>query len=190
MTTDAITIHRVVGDTLTPISVVLANANGDPVSLSGKTVTFELYDTDSVAAYAASSADISSEVTQAFTATANSVFLSCVGHRLKVGQQILLTTTGTLPAGLATSTRYFVRKSAANHFTLATMADGDVITPTSAGTGTHSFAVVGQTQWAPTSGAVDTAGTFYGCFRVTSGGAVDTFPGNEKRLKIILEARP
>lgn len=190
MASDEIILRRAVGDTLTPVSAILVGDNGNPVSLSGKTVTFQLAGADGVDVYAESATDVTKEPTQDFTATANSISLSCVGHGLRNGQQVILTTTGTLPTGLATATRYFVRNAKPNTFSLATQPDGNEIAPTGAGTGTHSIAIVGHAQWAPTSGAVDEAGSFYGCFRVTSGGKTDTFPSDEHRLKIVIEERP
>lgn len=191
MASKEIELHRAVGDRLTPVSAILTGGNGNPVSLIGATVTFQLTDADGVDVYAQASTDVTKEPTQDFTATANSRTLSCVGHSLRNGQQVVLTTTGTLPAGLAASTRYFVGDAEPNAFTLNSRpGTGYVVTPTSTGTGTHSIAIVGHAQWAPTAGAVDEAGTFYGCFRVTSGGKTDTFPSDESRLKITIEERP
>lgn len=59
---------------------------------------------------------------------------------------VTLTTTGTLPAGLATSTIYFIIKVSANTFKLATTIAnaeaGTAINITDAGTGTHTVATV------------------------------------------------
>lgn len=190
MASNEIILRRAVNDRLTPIAALLSSDNGNPVSLSGKTVTFQMQDTGGTDVYSESSSDVTAETTQAFTTTANSSRLSCVAHSLRDGQQVILATTGTLPTGLATSTRYFVVKADPNAFGLATCPGGNAITVTGAGTGTHSIAIVGHVQWAPTAAAVDEAGTFYACFRVTSGGKTDTFPSDEQRLKIILEERP
>lgn len=190
MSQDEQLITRVVGDTLTPISVVLFDASDNPVSLTGKTVTFKMVGDDTWVVYPESDSHVSKEVVQTFVATSGSRFLNIVGHKLRQGQQVVLTTTGTLPAGLATGTRYFVTVGKTNFITLSLMPDGEPIAPTSAGSGTHSLAVVGQCQWAPQASAVDTAGDYFACFRVASGGDVDTFPGDQVRLRIRLEERP
>ena len=61
-------------------------------------------------------------------------------HGLKNGDIVVLSTTGTLPAGLSTGTDYWVISAEAeNTFKLSTSREGSVINITDAGTGTHSY---------------------------------------------------
>jgi microcystin-dependent protein len=60
-------------------------------------------------------------------------------HGLSNGQRLYLTSTGTIPAGLASFTKYFIVGAAANTFQLALTSGGAAIDITSQGTGTHSF---------------------------------------------------
>jgi microcystin-dependent protein len=60
-------------------------------------------------------------------------------HGLSNGQRLYLTSTGTIPAGLASFTKYFVVGATTNTFQLALTSGGAAIDITSQGTGTHSF---------------------------------------------------
>lgn len=66
-------------------------------------------------------------------------------HGLNQGQVVQLTTTGSLPTGLSTSTNYFVILLTVNTFQLASSAAnalaGTAIVPSGAGTGTNTVSV-------------------------------------------------
>lgn len=68
------------------------------------------------------------------------------GHGLKTGQQVQLTTTGTLPTGLSPSTTYFVIGVDANSFQLATSlanaAAGTAINTSVSQSGNHTCAAI------------------------------------------------
>lgn len=66
-----------------------------------------------------------------------------VAHGYEDGDEIQLTTSGVLPAGLALLTSYFVVNAAANTFELSAEVDGDSIVTTDAGSGTHTAYPVG-----------------------------------------------
>lgn len=69
-----------------------------------------------------------------------------LGSALVTGVAVQLTTTGTLPAGLATSTNYFLIQVTSTTFKLATTkanADaGTAVNITDAGTGTHTVTIL------------------------------------------------
>jgi len=74
------------------------------------------------------------------------------GHGLANGNQIYFTTTGWLPTGLTTSTKYFVKNATANTFEVSATLWGASINTSSAWSGTHTlysanFDTVGQTGW-------------------------------------------
>jgi len=80
--------------------------------------------------------------------TASGSTLSATAHGLTNGQAVQLSTTGALPAPLATGTIYFVCNAAANTFQLATTLllalAGTNITLTNAGSGTNSVSQSGK----------------------------------------------
>lgn len=88
----------------------------------------------------------------AFTASAAANTLTATAHGLQTGDgPVRLTTTGTLPGGLATATDYWVIRSDANTVQLAATFLGAVETPTpidltSAGTGTHAIVATADTR--------------------------------------------
>ncbi len=82
---------------------------------------------------------------QSFTAVAATDLCTATGHGLLTGDQVVCTTTTTLPAGLATGTYYYVIKVSDNTFKLASsLANanaGTAVDITDTGTGTHSIAL-------------------------------------------------
>jgi len=76
--------------------------------------------------------------TATFTAATTNICTSNA-HGLENGDRIVLTSSTTLPAGLALATVYYVRDKATNTFKLALTAEGDVIDVTDTGTGTHTW---------------------------------------------------
>jgi hypothetical protein len=67
-------------------------------------------------------------------------------HGLVNGNQIKLTTTGTMPAPFVAGTIYFVVGSAPNEFQLAATLGGGAITYTTAGSGTFAYTQTGVDQ--------------------------------------------
>lgn len=68
----------------------------------------------------------------------NNLFTS-VGHGLVNGTPCQITSTGTIPGGLAIVTQYYVVNQAADTFKLATTYNGTAIDITSQGTGNHTI---------------------------------------------------
>jgi hypothetical protein len=78
------------------------------------------------------------------TADDSTDVLTCSGHALLVGDIVQFTTTGTLPAGLSTSTDYYViTVPTSDTFTISATAGGTVLDITDTGTGTHSVKAMG-----------------------------------------------
>ena len=94
--------------------------------------------------------DAVSLLTATFTAATTDIITSA-SHGLVTGDKVELTTSGTLPAGLALATLYYVIKIDANTFKLSTTkpidGNGQVVDVTDTGTGTHTWTVsdVGET---------------------------------------------
>lgn len=87
-------------------------------------------------------------LTAAFTAATTDIITSAA-HGLKNGDMVVLSTTDTLPAGLSTSTVYWVIEAATNTFKLSAtpivnyttglIAPPKAVDVTDTGTGTHTF---------------------------------------------------
>lgn len=81
-----------------------------------------------------------------FTADAGTDICTAAATVPNTGTAVVLTTTGTLPAGLSTGTVYFVEKLSSTTFSLATtIANANASTAidiTDAGTGTHTISTV------------------------------------------------
>lgn len=80
-----------------------------------------------------------------FTADAGTDVITSASHGLSDTNAILLTTSDTLPAPLATATPYYVRDSTASTFKVAATSGGAAIDITDAGTGTHKWHYVTAT---------------------------------------------
>jgi hypothetical protein len=85
---------------------------------------------------------------------ASPAVFSLTGHGLSIGDAIALSTTGSLPTGLAVGTVYYVISAGftANQFEVSTSAGGSAVNTSTAGSGTHSFtaqytAVPSSDQW-------------------------------------------
>ena len=78
--------------------------------------------------------------TATFTAAVTDV-ITASAHGLVNGNKIVLTTSGTLPAGLALATVYYVVQAETNTFkvSLEPGTEGQVVDVTDTGTGTHTF---------------------------------------------------
>jgi hypothetical protein len=164
---------RKLGDTLLPLNV-LVELNGQQVDLSAYTVTFRIEEDGGTAIQ--TGAATTSHPTQTFTA-ASTGLATCNNHGVEEGQQLIVATSGTLPSGLAASTRYFAVQVNPNTFGLATTPGGTSVIA-GAGTGTHTFYVVGSLQYDFAAGDVDAAGIFRAWVILTASAETHTFPAD------------
>jgi hypothetical protein len=116
-----------------------------------------------------------------FTADAASDELTAIAHKLTLGDAVQVSTTTTLPGGLAATTTYFAITSDAlgsDKFKLATTRAlalaGTPINITSAGTGTHTAAVVA------TAGA--------GSHKLLAGEAADIDAAHGAKISVVRDA--
>ena len=77
--------------------------------------------------------------TDTFTADAGTEFITCATYNPFNGLKVRLTTTGTLPAGLALNTDYYTVASTGLTAQLSTTKGGSEVDITDAGTGTHTI---------------------------------------------------
>lgn len=177
-------IHkRMVGDTLTPLNAKLTRA-GSPVDLASKTVKFQIEKDDGTSVLAETITGVTAHPTQTFTVTAATDLITCNAHGVSHNDQVVVSTTTTLPAGLAASTRYFARDVNPNTFTVSLTPGGSVVDITDTGTGTHSFYIVGSVQYDFASAAVASAYSGRGWFTVYSGAEFDSLPTDKRGIPI------
>jgi hypothetical protein len=173
----SIGVHRItIGDTLAPLNTVLSTGDGDPYDLASYTVAFKMELESGTSELAETSTGVTAHPTQTFTA-ASTGLATCNGHGVKEGDQIIVATSGTLPSGLAASTRYFAVQVNPNTFGLAA-TPGGISVIAGAGTGSHTFYVVGSLQYDFAAGDVDAAGYFRAWVILTASAETHTFPAD------------
>lgn len=138
--------------------------DGVAIDLSALTVKFSLIDTISTAVVAATTTGVTQQATFAFTASATTDRLTTTDSRVRTGDIVILATSGTLPAGLASATKYYARDVVDYSFKLSAMPDGAPINITDAGSGSHTVYILGEAGFAPATADVDTVGTYRGWF--------------------------
>lgn len=174
----------ILNDTLLPLNAVIVR-NGNPVDLSGYTVKFEMEEDDGTAVLAATTTGVTAHPTQTFTAEADDDYLTCNGHGVQPGDQIVVANSGgALPTGLSASTRYWPVNITPNRFQVAASPEGAPINLTTDGTPTNTFYIVGSVQYDFASATVDEAGLFRGWFTITNGSEVHTFPNDEHGIPV------
>lgn len=84
-----------------------------------------------------------SKLSAEFTAAVTNIITSN-GHGLQNEDLVQFTTTDTLPAGLSTSTNYYVRDVTTNTFKVSAAKGSPEVDITDTGTGTHTFNLKGK----------------------------------------------
>lgn len=84
------------------------------------------------------------------TANASTDLLTATDHGLAVGSRVQFTTTGTLPAGLSTSTDYYVIDRTGDTFQVSATLGGSTVNITDTGSGTHTVTQQNETSYYPT----------------------------------------
>jgi hypothetical protein len=175
------------GNTLLPLNTVIS-IGADPVDLSAYTVKFRMVEKDDTTSVVVNdlTTGITVHPTQVFTAAVNDR-ITCNGHGIVELNQIVVASSGTLPTGLSASTRYFPVEITPNAFKLAETPGGAPIDITGAGTGSHTFYIVGSVQYDWQSGDVDEAGDFLAWFKLFSGAEFQHVPYDGASWLVIVE---
>lgn len=175
------------GDTRTPLTARLRQ-DGRAVDVDGLTVAFRMVDDAGNAKVDNDSSHTAQAQAVAFTVDTATNEIISTGHGLIVGDEIVLTTTSTLPTGLAASTIYFVRSVTLNRFTVSLESGGPAVDISTSGSGTHSYRALGHVQYAFQATDVDGLDAdseplepgdmreYRAWFVVTDNGASDHFP--------------
>lgn len=122
--------------------------------------------------------------TQDFTASATTDRITCVAHGVVEGNQIVVSTNGTLPTGLAASTRYFAVDVTPNAFKLAETPNGPPIDITAAGSGTHQFKMIGSIRYRFQAADVDTVGVYNTFWVIYETADISTVPRKQQGRQI------
>jgi hypothetical protein len=176
---------RTLTDTRTPLGAKLTQG-GKPIDLTGLTVYATMESDDGTVEQSPTVTGVTIQPTTTFTADVSGNRLVANDHRVEVGDQIIVATETTLPGGLAAATRYFARDVEDNSFAVATTRDGLPVTITSAGTGAHTYYVVGSVEYDFAESNVDVAGDYWFWFVVSEGGETDTFPHDGRKFKVVI----
>jgi len=185
-------ITAIVGDTLTPWSFFIEDLNGTVPDLDDyDSVEFHALDDSACPAtdlVAWTSSNVTVQPTKTFTSdTATGIkSLYSVNHGLKVGMQLKLSTTTTLPTGLNNTQRFFVVRVNGHNFWVCKQRTGTPIEITDSGTGTHSFEILGHVQYQPQAGDVTTAGTYKAEIRIEESGKYETLPGDASKIPLYI----
>lgn len=163
-------VHEIIlGDTLDPLAVVLTNG-GDPRDVSSLTVKVKGQTSSGSEWIALTATGVTKHPTKTCTADADTEKIVCTAHKAQNGQQIVFSNSGgALPSGLTAGTVYYVRDREPNAFKVSLSPDGSVVPIAGAGTGTHSFYIVGCVQYDFQAADVDTAGEYKLRFVVVDG---------------------
>jgi hypothetical protein len=178
---------RILSNTLLPLNAIIT-LNGNPVDLASYTVKYLMETENGTSVLSETATGVTAHPTQTFTASTTTDLLTCVGHGVQENDQIIVASGGTLPTGLAASTRYYAVQVTPNAFALATLPGGAPIDITGAGSGTHTFYIVGSVQYDFAAATVDEAGLFRGWFTITSSTEYHHFPSDEYGIPIEIKA--
>lgn len=181
------------GDTLTPWNIFIDDFNGTVPDLDDyDTVEFHAWSdatcpASDLVAWTDTNVTVQPLRTFSTDTTTGIAGLYCKNHGLRVGQQVLLSTSDTLPDGLEEDYNYYVaRVNGANHFWLSRLKNGTQISIADTGLGTHQFKVMAHTQYQPQSADVDTVGSYRCEIRYGNGGAYETFPGDNEGILLTI----
>ena len=169
-----------------PLVVVLTKRTDSTkygFDLTGKTVKFRMWlcasgtVTDKIIA---TSTGVTIHPAKSFTFDVTNDWLYSVDHGIVNGDEIELTTTGSLSGtGFAVSTRYFARDVSGHKFRLGLSPSGSAIEVAAAGSGTHSFKIIGSVKYTWAAGDLNTVNTYRAEWQVGDGTDFEVLPANE-----------
>lgn len=171
------------GDTRTALGLRCMQS-GKPIDWTGKTAQFFMTNDDGEIVIAESTAGVTAHPAIPFTCDADGNWLTSKGHIVDACEELLFSSTGTLPGGLEAGTRYFPVAIERNRFQVSLAEDGTPITITDGGTGNHKYIVVGSVQKVFTGDDVSVAGDYWAYFTCTEDGRKDTIPHDGKKMRV------
>lgn len=155
--------------------------NGKPVDIAALTLKFGMVNSSGTVVIAETATGVTIHPTTTVTLDSTNNWITANGHTLTNGTQIVFATAGSLSGtGLTAATRYVVQQAEDNCFRVGLTRSSAAITIAGAGTGAHTYYVVGQVtySWQSTT-PVNTIGDFPCEFRAFNGSASTSFPCNQ-----------
>lgn len=143
----------VIRHTESPTSTTIEDAEATTGITSDQTLSLNKH--DFVYGTAALQRTFAAESGTAFTADLSTDFLTSTAHGLANADRIMVFSSTTLPAGLSSSTVYFVVNKTTDTFQLSLTSGGSAINLTTNGTGTHKWHVATQNEVSKTITAVN-----------------------------------
>lgn len=164
---------------LLPVLTVICRDVIGPVDLSGYTALFRMVNVLNGEVKVNASATVATDA--AFTADVSTDTLTASSHGLNDGDDVTLRSSGVLPAGLDTQTKYYVINSTASTLQLSLSLNGSAIDITGAGSGTHTL-LSGKVSYEWTGTDTDTAGSYFSEIQTTFSGKTLTYPNDRQLL--------
>lgn len=183
------TVTRTQSDTLLPLNSIISIGD-DPLNLADfDEVVFRMTTQSAPFTVICNNLATIIQPTSVFTANATTDRLTKVRHGIKAGDQVILASAGTLPLPLVASVPYFARDVSPNEFGLAATPEGAAIDLTTAGTGQHTYFVVGSVQFDFAAEHVASPGFYTAYFVIVDGGERQTVPYNGATLTVQIVGR-
>lgn len=153
---------------------------------TGKTSdqTLSLNEHDFVYGTAAIQRTFAAESGTAFTTDFTTDYLTSTAHGLSNGDRIMVYSSTTLPASLASSTVYFVINKTADTFQVSLTSGGSAVNLTDNGTGTHYWHAATQNEISATITAIDISDLLKGAVIIP---IVFSSAVNVNRVEFVLE---
>lgn len=167
---------------LLPSLVIVCRDSVGPVDLAGATALFRMVNVLNASVKVNASASVITD--PAFTANATTNVLTSNSHGLNNGDDVTLKSSGTLPSGLDTQTRYYVINATTNALQLSTVQNGSAVDIGDTGSGAHTL-LAGKVRYdwdTGASGETNTAGTYFGEVQTTINGKTLTYPNHRNLL--------
>lgn len=187
MTTAPYTYRFIVGDTLAGFAVTLRDSDS-ALELTPYTVKLTIEQDGGTPIVEETETGITKQQSRAFTADAERDLLLCPNNKLDPNTEVVLATTGTLPAPLESAKTYFVTDPSPHAIALTDLPDDAPLDLTSAGTGSHSLYAVGEVNVAVPAAVANAEGTYRAWLKLFKDGKGITWPNDA--TGVVLEVAP
>lgn len=132
------------GDRRLPFSDILLDRGGGAIDLAALTVKLAVDDFEGTNVISATATGVTIQPTADIIADPIKNEWFAENHGLRTGDEVVLATSGVLPAGFTVGTRYFVRDVSVHRFRLSYKPSVTAITVADGGTMSHTFYAVGH----------------------------------------------
>lgn len=171
----------VLGD-VRPILNFRLSAKAGPKELASYTAAIRIEWENGDELLPETSDNLTKQPTQAFTADGSE--LVCTDHGADSDDRMILATSGTLPSGATAGIRYHPVEIIQDRLKLSLRENGNPITLADAGTGNHTFYLVGSLQFVAPVGLFTTTGLCRAWIKLTKDGTSEYWPKDEGGIPI------